>query len=140
MAFHEPIGQREGSQILAWHDLGLSPRDIRDLMQVDGYRYPLRSMDGIRTYLHRYGRTSHPSQRGPKPDGRETHCASDRHPGETFERKGKNNDCPRCKVLRAREKRVKVRAGLTERIEVLRGLGDEAAEIADWIEGNVRVA
>ena len=140
MAFHEPISDREGSQILAWHDLGLSPRDIRELMQVEGYRYPVRSPDGIREYLHRYGRTPHPSQRGPKPDGREAHCASERHPGETRERKGKNNECPVCKTIAARERRERVRAGLTERIERLRALGGEAAEVADWIEANVRIA
>lgn len=141
MTFTPTIGRSEGQQIIGWHMIGLSPRDIRDLMRDPdtNYPYPIRSMDGIRAYLRRHGIEPLPSARGPK-DFKDTHCESDRHPGEKHERKGKNNECPRCKVLAARERRAAVREGLDERVEELRAMGGRAAEIADWIENHVRIA
>ena len=66
-------------------------------------------------------------------------CESPRHPGEVVERAGRR-ECNRCKTIVARERREAVRAGLAERVETLRGLGGLAAEVADWIDENVRVA
>ena len=140
MTFHDPISRAEGQQILGWHEIGLSNRDMRDLMDLPTYPYPKRSMDGIGAFLRRYGRTPHPSKRGPKPDGREVWCESDRHPEVVVRRAHKHNDCPKCKIMVARERRERVRAGLAERIEILRGMEGAAAEIADWIDENVRVA
>lgn len=140
MTFHEPIGRAEGSQILGWHEVGLSNRDMRDLMKADHYPYPVRSMDGIRDFLGRYGRVPHPSQRGPKSEGRDLWCESDKHPEVTVRRRFKHNDCPKCKVLRAAERRAETRQELADKIEVLRGMGGLAAEIGEWIDENVRVA
>ena len=137
MVYAEPIGRREGSQILAWHSLGLSPRDIRELTEEAAYPYPARSTDGIRDYLKRRGRTPHRSEHGRVV--RDPYCTSPRHPDEPIERRP-NGDCNRCKTIVARERREAVRAGLAERVEMLRGMDGLAAEIADWIDENVRVA
>lgn len=141
MTFTQPIGRREGGHILGLHEMGFSPRDIRELMEADGYQFPVRSPDGIRHFLRRCGVVPHPSQRGPKPDGRETHCNNEeRHPGESVERRGKNNDCPRCKIITDRERRQRVRAELVPKVDALLALGGEAAAIGEWIRDNVRVA
>ena len=138
MTFHQPINPTEGRHYVGWHIMGLSHRDMRDLIDADpGWRFPRRDGDTIVKYLKRRGYEPHPAQRGPKVDGRETHCYEHSEP---VERKGKNNECPVCKTATARRRRERVRAGLDERIEVLRALGGEAAEVADWIEQNVRVA
>ena len=138
MAFTAPITDAEGRCILGWHDVGLSHRDMRELMEADVYPGPVRSAAGIRQYLRLHDREPHPAVRGPNPDGAQTHCSSeDFHPGETVARSGAHMECPRCKAAKEVQRRARRNAGLRDAIARLRALGGEAAEIGDWIEAEV---
>ena len=138
MAFSDPIDEDEGSYILAWHDLGLSIRDIRDLMGLGSHPYGVRSYGGVRAYLLAHERTPNRSVHGPSTDGPATHCDSDLHPKESIPRGGRWNECRRCKNIKAKRARTQRQRGLRERVEALRAMGGEAAEIGEWIAANVR--
>lgn len=134
--------QQEINRVLAWHDVGLSIRDIREMMTTDPrYPGPVRDKETIRKQLRSYGREPHPSDLSPKPGGgKDEFCENlENHP-KPVRRQGARNECRVCKTKRATERRHEIRQGLAERLILLQQLGGDAAEIADWIEENVRVA